>query len=200
MSQDSKCTRALTFENFGLGIYYMGCCTFLMNACVQSALLMYGSHLIFIDQVTADTLLAFMLYQGQLQEYFGNLLNAFTNLLKSAGAGAKVFQLLRRRPRIRRDGRLQMTNVVGALSFEQVCFAYSSREGQAALTNLTLQVAPGEMVAFVGPSGAGKSTVLHLLQHFYEPLSGRVSLDGLYSQKSSIWGDAYRKCTRTTYI
>eukprot|EP00802_Teleaulax_amphioxeia_P006827 Tamp_06832.p1 GENE.Tamp_06832~~Tamp_06832.p1 ORF type:complete len:820 (+),score=155.99 Tamp_06832:361-2460(+) len=161
------------------GLYYMGCCTFLMNMCVQAALLMYGSHLIFIDLVTADTLLAFMLYQGQLQEYFGNLLNSFTNLLKSAGAGAKVFKLLRRRPRIRRDGQMQIADVVGALSFDQVNFGYASREGQAALTNLTLHVHAGEMVAFVGPSGAGKSTILHMLQHFYEPLSGSVCLDGV---------------------
>ena len=57
---------------------------------MQASLLAYGAHLISLELVTADTLLAFMLYQGQLQEYFGNLLNSFTNLIKSAGAGAKV--------------------------------------------------------------------------------------------------------------
>ena len=78
------------------GVYYMACCTFLMNMCVQAAILAYGAHLLAIDLTSADTLLAFMLYQGQLQEYFGNLLNSFTNLIKSAGAGAKVFAHSRR--------------------------------------------------------------------------------------------------------
>lgn len=69
------------------GVYYMVCCTFLMSMCVQAALLCYGSHLVWLEQLSPNVLLAFMLYQGQLQEYFGNLLNSFTNLLKSAGAG-----------------------------------------------------------------------------------------------------------------
>ena len=45
------------------GVYYMACCTFLMNLCVQAAILAYGAHLLAIDLTSADTLLAFMLYQ-----------------------------------------------------------------------------------------------------------------------------------------
>lgn len=48
--------------------------------------------------------MAFMLYQAQLQEYFGHLLNSFTNLIKSVGAGAKVFEILERTPVGRGDG------------------------------------------------------------------------------------------------
>ena len=53
----------------------------------------------------ASTLLAFMLYQGQLLEYFNNLVNSFTGLIRSAGAGAKVFELLARQPVLRGAGR-----------------------------------------------------------------------------------------------
>lgn len=48
--------------------YYMVCCTFLGNCCVQTALLVYGSHLVLHEGMPMQTLLAFMLYQGQLLE------------------------------------------------------------------------------------------------------------------------------------
>ncbi len=67
--------------------------------------------------------------------------------------------------------------VRGAIRFENVTFHYPSRPDTAALENFHLEVAPGETVAFVGPSGAGKSTAFQLLLRFYDPDSGRVSID-----------------------
>ncbi len=65
----------------------------------------------------------------------------------------------------------------GAISFEDVRFAYEP--GRSALDRVSLTVSPGETVAFVGPSGAGKTTLLALLPRFYEPDSGRITIDGL---------------------
>ena len=65
----------------------------------------------------------------------------------------------------------------GAIRFEDVGFAYD--DSRPVLSGITLQVQPGETVAFVGASGAGKSTLLSLLPRFYEPTSGRISIDGL---------------------
>jgi ABC-type multidrug transport system fused ATPase/permease subunit len=76
------------------GVYYMLCCTFLMNTVVQAALLIFGAYYVLYDGMPPELLLAFMLYQGQLQEYFQNLLNSFTNLIKSSGAGTKVWSVL----------------------------------------------------------------------------------------------------------
>jgi ATP-binding cassette subfamily B protein len=66
-----------------------------------------------------------------------------------------------------------------AIKFEAVTFHYPSRPAQAALSDFSLSVAPGETVAIVGPSGAGKSTVFQLLLRFYDPASGRIELDGV---------------------
>jgi ABC-type multidrug transport system fused ATPase/permease subunit len=63
------------------------------------------------------------------------------------------------------------------LSFDRVTFAYSLGE-RPALRDFSLLVAPGETVAIVGPSGAGKSTAVALLLRFFDPLSGRILLDG----------------------
>jgi ATP-binding cassette subfamily B protein len=67
----------------------------------------------------------------------------------------------------------------GEIAFDAVAFAYPGRPGDLVLKNLSLSVAPGEVVAIVGPSGAGKSTIFQLLLRFYDPTSGIVSLDGI---------------------
>jgi len=67
--------------------------------------------------------------------------------------------------------------VRGAIRFDHVSFHYPSRPLTAALSNFSLDVMPGETVAFVGPSGAGKSTAFQLLLRFYDPDAGRVCID-----------------------
>lgn len=84
------------------GLYYAVASTFLGNTCVAVALLAYGARLVTSGLMTPATLLGFMLYQAQLQEYWNNLVNAFTSLVRSSGAGAKVFALLDRQPQCQR--------------------------------------------------------------------------------------------------
>jgi hypothetical protein len=67
----------------------------------------------------------------------------------------------------------------GAVTFEDVVFAYPTRPGEPVLHGLDLKVEPGETVAIVGPSGAGKSTLFSLILRFYDPQSGAVRLDGV---------------------
>ncbi|WP_278876739.1 ABC transporter ATP-binding protein, partial [Paracoccus yeei] len=65
----------------------------------------------------------------------------------------------------------------GDIRFEGVGFAYDS--GRPILSGIDLEIRAGETVAFVGPSGAGKTTLLALLPRFYEPTSGRITVDGI---------------------
>jgi ATP-binding cassette subfamily B protein len=69
--------------------------------------------------------------------------------------------------------------VRGEIGFENVVFHYPARPETSALDGVDLHVAPGETVALVGPSGAGKTTILQLLLRFYDPQSGRVTIDGI---------------------
>jgi ATP-binding cassette subfamily B protein len=64
----------------------------------------------------------------------------------------------------------------GAVRFEKVSFAHEGRS--AGLEDVSFEVAPGSFLGVVGPSGAGKSTVLKLLFRFYDPVGGRVTVDG----------------------
>ena len=180
----------MVLQLFIQGVYYGMCNTFLINTCVQGSLLIYGSWLVQQGALKAEILLAFMLYQGQLQEYFQNLFNSYTSLIKSFGAGKKVFEYLDRTPRCKRPGKNNDINSdilhtsignnnnnknnMGDIHFHNVSFAYPSRPEAIVLRNFKMTVKEGEMVALVGPSGAGKSTVFHLLQHFYDPDEGAI--------------------------
>ncbi len=81
--------------------------------------------------------------------------------------------------RARRSQRRCRKPMQGALRFENVAFHYPTRPDAPALHDFDLAIRPGETVALVGPSGAGKSTVFALLLRFYDPQSGRISLDGV---------------------
>lgn len=62
--------------------------------------------------------------------------------------------------------------------YDDVSFTYPTRPNVQVLNSLHLSVHRGKTVALVGPSGCGKSTVVQLLQRFYDPSSGRVTVDG----------------------
>ena len=161
------------------GVYFSVIYSFLSQLLVPVALLVYGSHLVMSGRMHPERLIAFMLYQGQLQEYVSNLLNAFTSMYKSSGSAAAVFELIDRTPVGNNKGSHVVTPFLGAVELRDVHFCYPARPEKVVLNGLALRAEPGEFIALVGGSGSGKSTVFHLLQHFYEPQMGVVALDGV---------------------
>ena len=82
-------------------------------------------------------------------------------------------------------------NVDGHIRFENVHFRYPTRPGVRVLRDLNLTVEPGTYVALVGASGCGKSTTIQLIERFYDPLAGKVTIDGQDISKLNI--QEYRK-------
>jgi len=73
-----------------------------------------------------------------------------------------------------------LENAKGGIRFENVGFAYEQETGRKdALSDVNLDIKPGEVVAFVGPSGGGKSTLVNLLPRFFKPSSGHIYLDNI---------------------
>ena len=106
----------------------------------------------------------------------------YGDLLRAAGATERLMELLESRSRVvspSNPAPVQVPRAGSAIKFEAVTFHYPSRPTLPALLDFSLSVAPGETVAIVGPSGAGKSTVFQLLLRFYDPISGRIELDGV---------------------
>jgi ATP-binding cassette subfamily B (MDR/TAP) protein 1 len=87
--------------------------------------------------------------------------------------------------------KLDAAKVQGHIRIEDVHFRYPSRPGVRVLRDLAIDVPPGTYVALVGPSGCGKSTTVQMLERFYDPLAGRVTLDGIDIKTLNV--SSYRK-------
>jgi ATP-binding cassette, subfamily B, bacterial len=129
--------------------------------------------------MTGGQLTQFLVYAGLVGSSAAALTEMWGEVQRAAGAMERLSELLQAAPAIRpppRPAELPK-RVRGVIRFDNVSFHYPSRPQQAALDNFSLEVTPGETIAFVGPSGAGKSTTFQLLLRFYDPDSGRVLID-----------------------
>lgn len=130
--------------------------------------------------ITSGQLGQFVLYTIFVATSGAALAEMWGEVQRASGAMERLLELLQSKPMI-----VTPTHPIrlpdpgeGRITLEDVSFNYPSRPNQPALQNLSLEIEPGETVAFVGPSGAGKSTVFHLLLRFYDPKSGVLRIDG----------------------
>ncbi|NWU07746.1 ABCBB protein, partial [Cephalopterus ornatus] len=141
----------------------------------------YGSKLVLEEEEYSPGTL--------LQVFFGVLVGAL-NLGQASpcleafatgrGAAANIFETIDKKPTIdcmSEDG-YKLDKVQGEIEFHNVTFHYPSRPDIKILDNLNTVIKAGETTAFVGASGAGKSTVIQLIQRFYDPTEGMITLDG----------------------
>jgi len=143
-------------------------------------LLWVGAHDVFEGRITAGGLTAFIFYAVIVANAAFVLAEVYGELQRAGGASERLLELLATESRIRAPAApVPLPAPRGRVALEEVTFHYPSRPATAALDRFTLVVEPGEVVALVGPSGAGKSTVFQLLLRFYDPASGRVTMDGV---------------------
>ena len=113
----------------------------------------------------------------------------YGDLLRAAGATERLMELLETNSPVTSPSNPAPSLVVragSAIKLEAVTFHYPSRPAQPTLIDFSLNVASGETVALVGPSGAGKSTVFQLLLRFYDPTTGRITLDGVQTSDMAL--------------
>ncbi|WP_109355701.1 ABC transporter transmembrane domain-containing protein [Sphingorhabdus sp. EL138] len=131
--------------------------------------------------ISGGTIAAFVLTGGLVAGAFGALTEVYGDLLRAAGAAGRLAELLSEEPGIAAPASpIALPEPPrGQISFDNITFAYPTRQDANALKNFSLKVTPGETVAVVGPSGAGKSTLFQLAQRFYDPQGGSVRIDGV---------------------
>ncbi|HEU5215679.1 MAG TPA: ABC transporter ATP-binding protein [Gaiellaceae bacterium] len=143
----------------------------------------YGGHLYFKHAITLGTLFAFMLYVNNFFDPVQQLSQLYNTFLSAAAALDKIIVVLDEAPEVvDRPGAKPLAHIRGDVSFEDVHFAYGlrgGRLGEEVLHGIDLEVPAGTTVALVGHTGAGKSTIAKLLARFYEPTSGRITIDGV---------------------
>lgn len=141
-------------------------------------ILWFGAHEVLSGSLTLGELVMFL---GYLALFYVpiNQIHSVNHLFQHAlAASERVFEVLDTRPDVEdRPGVVAPTGrLQGAVRFDRVAFAY--RDDLPVLTDVTLDVKPGERIALVGPSGAGKSSLLKLLMRFYDVKAGAVLVDG----------------------
>jgi ATP-binding cassette subfamily B protein len=140
-----------------------------------------GAKAVMAGTMAPGLLGQFVLYAVLAAGSVGALSEVWGQILRATGALGRIGDLLDARADIASPIAAQAITqpARGAIRFEHVEFHYPSRPDRAALHDFSLEVEPGQTIALVGPSGAGKTTVFQLLLRFYDPASGRITLDGV---------------------
>ena len=142
-----------------------------------TAIIWYGGHGVINGDLTAGSLVAFLVYAVNISNPVKRLTRVVGSIQKALAAAQRVFDVLDMKEEIAEiPGAKALPQIEGSVEFKDVSFAYD--KGEPVLNNVSFKAEPGEVIAIVGPSGAGKSTIANLLPRFYDTTSGSISIDG----------------------
>lgn len=137
----------------------------------------YGSHLVQTGEMTVGLLVGFANYIGNFWEPINRLGQMYSQLLIAMASSERIFEFMDEKPTV---GELpeakRMPEIRGDVRFEGIVFEYEP--GRPALRGIDIEAEAGQSIALVGHTGSGKSTIINLLCRFYDPIEGRVLIDG----------------------
>ncbi|MBO6560416.1 MAG: ATP-binding cassette domain-containing protein [Nisaea sp.] len=146
-----------------------------------AVILWIGGRDVLAGRISGGELSAFVFYAAVVAGSTGALSEVIGDLQRAAGAMERLMDLLKAESEVSAPSKpvALPSPAKGVVTFEDVEFRYPARPEIPSLSGFSAKVSPGERVAIVGPSGAGKSTIFQLLLRFYDPQSGRVTIDGV---------------------
>ena len=152
-----------------------------------------GARDVRADVMTIGALVQFLIYAVMVAGAVAAMSEIWSELQRAAGATERLVDLLETEDPVNDPVAAQTLTqpVRGAIRFDNVSFSYPARPETAALDGVTLEINPGETVAFVGPSGAGKTTIIQMILRFYDPQDGRITFDG--ADLRDLARDAFRR-------
>ncbi|XP_078397347.1 mitochondrial potassium channel ATP-binding subunit-like isoform X2 [Cetorhinus maximus] len=164
----------------GLGIgIFQGLSNFTLNCIVLGTICVSGL-LLAKEQLRAGDMMSFLVATQTVQRSLANISTTFGQVIRGMSSGSRVFEFMTLEPVIPVKGGLQipLQALAGLVQFNNITFSYPTRPGHIVLHNFNLTLPASKMVAIVGQSGTGKSTVASLLERFYDPDGGVITLDG----------------------
>jgi ATP-binding cassette subfamily B protein/subfamily B ATP-binding cassette protein MsbA len=148
------------------------------TACGTAAIMWVGAQSVLDGRLTVGGILVFLAYLASLYGPLEALMYAPTTTQGAAGSARRVLEILDTRREVAdRPGAKAVQRMSRQVRLENVTFGYD--RDRPVLDRVSLEVAPNQSIAIVGPTGAGKSTLVSLLPRFYDPWSGRVTIDGV---------------------
>ncbi|XP_022596610.1 ATP-binding cassette sub-family B member 10, mitochondrial [Seriola dumerili] len=146
----------------------------ILSVLYKGGLLMASQHM------TVGELSSFLMYTFWVGISIAGLSSFYSELMKGFGAGARLWELLDRKPEFPLNEGLVLPpdQLKGQLEFCDVSFAYPTRKEAPIFQNLSLLVPAGTIMAVVGSSGSGKSTLVSMLLRLYDPDAGIINIDG----------------------
>ncbi|MBI4305237.1 MAG: ABC transporter ATP-binding protein [Chloroflexi bacterium] len=150
----------------------------LFGAVGPALIFWYGGHLVLSGQLTVGTIVAFVAFLARLYGPISALANVHVDVMTSVALFDRIFQYLDMPPGIaEKSDAKRVEQIAGHIRFTGVSFSYDGGDRKA-LEDISFEVLPGQLAAFVGPSGSGKTTATYLVPRFYDPVEGTVEVDG----------------------
>lgn len=151
-----------------------------INNVSLSMVSMFGAILYLNGRLSIGNVSSFVLYSRKFSGPINELANIIAELQSALAAAERVFKVIDEAPEpedLVGAVDIGSIDIKGEVTMENLMFGYTP--DTVVIDNLNLTVKSGDLVAIVGPTGAGKTTLINLLMRFYDPQSGRITIDGI---------------------
>ncbi len=149
---------------------------FVGMACIAVILWLAGKSIV-NGTLSAGAFITFLASVLSMMRPIKRLTNVYSINQQAMAAADRIFEVLDAQPSVKeKPDAVELPKIKKSIAIHDVHFGYDKKE---ILKGMSLEVATGEIAAFVGPSGTGKTTLLNLVPRFYDPTKGKVTIDGM---------------------